>query len=165
MNPLRRPALGARRSGRSTWGANVIPLEDPNGAVEKLNRGIEFFESGDLESAAKLFLEVGDAGLPQGYCELAALAHSEGKTEEAHKWVQRMEALAAEDNDGNAHLSCYFAYEFCAANCAAEEQTVRARDHLQQAAELGNSQAQFILAGCYRQGIGDFPRDTNLYAH
>ena len=52
--------------------------EDPSDAVEKFNRGLALCDSGDLDSAARLFLEVGESGLAQGYSQLAALAQYQG---------------------------------------------------------------------------------------
>ena len=133
---------------------------------EKLHRGIALLDSGDGGGAAKLFKEAGEAGLAEGYLELASQAAREGKKNEAEQWVLRMEDIAASnDADELTHMSCHMAYEFNLGSGSPEQQEARARDHLQRAAELGNSTAQAFLAGRYRSGTGGFARDAALYEY
>jgi TPR repeat protein len=57
------------------------------------------------------------------------------------------------------------AYELLRASCSAEEQAVKAKDHLQSAAELGNPVAQALLAGRFRSGTAGFRKDAGLYEY
>ena len=132
--------------------------------LEKFERGNALLASGDESGAAQLWREAGDAGLAQGYMELASQAMQQGRKDEAEKWVSRMEEMAA-SNDGDelTHVSCYLAYEFHLGSGSVEQQIARGTEHLRRAAELGSSTAQALLAGCYRRGYGGLAKDPGLY--
>jgi TPR repeat protein len=140
--------------------------DDAGDAFEKLNRGIALRESGDAQAATKLLLEVGDAGLAQGYYELAEHAYyNQGRRDEVDHWTQRMETLATLNNDDVAHMCCYLVYEFRMGTHDREEREARVKYHLERAAELGNSTGQALLAGCYRSGTAGFTQDAGLYEY
>jgi len=139
--------------------------DDAGDAFEKLNRGIALRESGDVHAAMKLFLEAGDAGLAQGYYELAEHAYSQGRRDEVEHWTRRMEELATLNKDDVAYMCCYLVYEFRMGTGSPEEQKARAKYHLERAAELGNSTAQIQLAGNYRTGTAGFAEDADLYEY
>jgi TPR repeat protein len=134
-------------------------------ALDKLNCGIALLESGNVKEAVKFFKEAGEAGLAEGYAQLAELAVREGRKEEASQWVQLMEDLAVANDDDLSHMSCYLAYEFRRGSGSSEDQQLRAKYHLERAAELGNSTAQALLAGRYRSGTGGFANDSALYEY
>jgi TPR repeat protein len=132
--------------------------------LEKVDRGNTLLESGDESGAVRLWREAGDAGLAQGYLELAHQAIRLGRKDEAEKWVSRMENLAAlNDGDELTHVSCYLAYEFRLGGGSVGQQMARGTEHLRRAAELGNSTAQALLAGCYRWGNRGLAKDIGLY--
>ena len=139
--------------------------DDADDAIEKVNRGIALRESGDVQAATKLFLEAGDAGVAQGYYELAEHAYSQGRRDEVEHWTQRMETLAMLNKDDLAHMACYLVYEFRMGTGNSEEQEARAKYHLERAAELGNSTGQALLAGRYRTGAAGFKKDVGLYEY
>jgi TPR repeat protein len=139
--------------------------DDSGAAFEKLNRGLALRESGDVHAAAKLFLEAGDAGLAQGYYELADDAYNQGRRDEVEHWTQRMETLATSNNDDVAHWCCWIVYEFRMGAGSPEEQKARAKYHLERAAELGISTAQIELAGRYRTGSAGFAKDADLFEY
>src|SRR5262249_30071933 len=109
--------------------------DDAGDALEKLNRGIALRESGDVHAATKLFLEAGDAGLAQGYFELAEHAYNQGRRDEVEHWAQRMEELSTLNKDDVAHMCCYLVYEFRMGTGNREEQEAKAKYHLERAAE------------------------------
>lgn len=139
--------------------------DDADDAFEKLNRGRALRESGDVQAAAKLFLEAGDAGVAEGYYELADDASIRGRRDEVDHWTQRMEELATSNKDDVAHMCCYLLYEFRRGTGSPREQEARAKYHLERAAELGNSNGQALLAGNYRTGSNGFVQDTDLYEY
>ena len=143
----------------------MMKHDDLDDAFEKLNRGIALRESGDVHAATKLFLEAGDAGLAQGYAELADDAYKQGRRDEVERWTQRMEELAALNKDDVAHMCCYLVYEFRMGTGPPEEQKARAKYHLERGAELGNSTGQALLAGRYRSGNAGFTKDADLYEY
>lgn len=131
---------------------------------EKLDRGNALLKSGDESGAVQLWREAGDAGLAQGYLELAHQAMRLGRRHEAEKWMSRMEDMAASnDEDELTHLSCYLAYEFQLGDGSVEQQLAKGVEHLRRAAELGSSPAQAMIAGCYRTGKGGLTKDPGLY--
>jgi TPR repeat protein len=131
---------------------------------EKLDRGTALLKSGDEGGAAQLWREVGDAGLAEGYFELAYMAMRLGRKHEAEKWMSRMEDMAATNDENElTHLSCYMAYEFQLGGGSLEQQLAKGTKHLRRAAELGSSTAQALLAGRYRRGIGGLAKDSGLY--
>jgi TPR repeat protein len=140
--------------------------DDAEEIFEKLNRGIALRESGDVQAATKLFLEVGDAGLAQGYYELAEHAFYDRKRrDEVDHWTQRMETLATLNNDDVAHMCCYSVYEFCMGTHNREKREAGVKYHLERAAALGNSVGQALLAGCYRSGTHGITQDAGLYEY
>jgi TPR repeat protein len=133
--------------------------------LDKLNRGVALLESGNVEEAVKFFKEAGEAGVAEGYARLADLAVRGGTKEEASQWVQLMEDLAVINDDDLSHMSCYLAYEFRRGSGSSEDQQLKAKHHLERAAELGNSTAQALLAGRYRSGTDGFTKDSVLYEY
>jgi TPR repeat protein len=143
------------------WTMNPVILA---ALLEKLERGNALLESGDEGGAVQLWREVGDAGLAEGYFELAWLAMRLGRKDEAEKWMSRMEHMAvSNDEDELTHLSCYLAYEFRLGVGSVEQQLARGVEHLRRAAELGSSTSQALLAGCYQTGKGGLTKDPGLY--